>query len=192
MMKVKDERQDMPPWMMCQEILVKAKNELILEAMDALHREADAKRIDVKGYTIKIEGKNSEVDRDMFIINNLLAQEEAIRSRYAESIDRAEKGNETDPAVIERVNELKKFLLSLTEIHLTMKYAKVFDSWVLDIGNSARLDDAAGILSETAKKSAERIDALDFIISDRAFIKNEGLSAEEMEIVKQAFSMCRA
>ena len=181
----------MPAWMLCQEILIKAKNELILEAIDALHRETDAKRIDVKGYTLKIEGKNSDVDRDMFIINNLLAQEEDIRGRYAESIARAENGHEKNPAIIERISELKKFLLSLTEIHMTMKYAKVLDRWVPDIGSAAMLDDPAKILSETAKKNTERIDVLEFVINDRAFMKNEGLSNEEMELVRQAFSMCR-
>ncbi len=184
-------REEMAPWMHCQEILVKAKNELILEAIDALHREADAKRIEIQGSTMKIEGKNNDIDRDMFVINNLLAQEEEIRRRYNEPISRVEHGLEKDPVVVERTNELGKFLLSLTEIHMTMKYARVFDQWVLDIGNTSKLDDPAGIIAETAKRNVERIDALDFIIGDRSFMKNEGLSESEFEVVKRAFFMCK-
>ncbi len=186
-----DKREDMPPWMLCQEILVKSKNELVLEAIDALHREADAKRIDITGSTIKIEGKDNDIDRDIFVINNLLAQENEIRERYGKYIDRADRGEEKDPAVIERVIELRKFLLSLTEIHLSMKYAKVFDRWVLDVGSAASLEDPKKIIAETAKADAERIDALEFVIEDRKFMKNEGLSNEEMEILRQAFFICK-
>ncbi len=187
-----DERQDMPSWMLCQEILVKAKNELILEAIDALHRETEAKRIDIKGSTVKIEGKNSEIDRDMFIINNLLAQEDDMRIRYAESIKSVEEGHEKNPAIVERINELKKFFLSVTEIHMAMKYARIFDQWVLDVGSAADLDDPARILAETAKKNADRIDALEFVLEDKAFIKNEGLSKEEFKITEDAFFLCKS
>ena len=188
---MRDERNDMPPWMLCQEILVKAKNELILEAIDALHREADAKRIDMKGSMARIEGRNSDIDRDMFVINNLLAQEEDIRGRYIESIKRVDEGRENDPGVIERTNELKKFLLSLTEIHMTMKCAKTFDQLVHDVGGAAGLGDPARILAETAKKNAERVDALEFVLGDKAFSRNEGLSKDEMDIIARAFFMCR-
>jgi hypothetical protein len=186
-----DSKEEMPAWMMCQEILVKAKNELILEAVDALHREVAAKRMEVNGDIVRIEGKDNDVDKDLFVINNLMQQEPQIREQYGEYIAKAERGAISDPSTLERVEELKKFLMSLSEIHLLMKFARVFDQWVLDFEGTADLKNPDEMIAATAKRNADRIDALEFVLKNRTFIKNEALSEAEFKVFSTAFRMCR-
>ncbi len=184
-------KEEIAPWILCQEVLVKAKNELILEAIDALHREIAANRMEVNGEIVKIEGKDNDVDKELFIISNLLQQEPKIREQYAAYIKHAEEGQITDAGIMERVQELKKFLLSLTEIHILMSFVRVFDEWLADFSGTMDLNSLPEIIARTAKSNSSRIDALEFIIEDKAFMKNEAVSENEMEAIRTALRMCR-
>lgn len=181
---------DTPKWMIAQDILVKAKNELILEAVDTLHIEIKEKRLEVNGSVIKLPDKSSEIEMDMLILNNLLEQEQQIVENYGKFIKEKED-SEKDPAMIERINELKKFLMAVTQIKILMNFAKTIDEWVLDFANSMNIDGVAKILAETAKKNVERIEILSFIIDNKKFYDNEALSNEELIYIKEAYELCK-
>ncbi len=181
---------DTPKWMIAQELLVKAKNELILEAVDTLHVEIKEKRLEINGNVIKLPEKSSEIEMDMLIINNLLEQETKIVENYGKFIKERES-SEKDPLMIERINELKKFLMSVTQIKILMNFAKTIDEWILDFGTAMKIDDSVKIIAETAKKNVERIEVLSFILDNKKFYENEALSKEEIEIVKGAYELCK-
>ncbi len=182
---------DIPQWMLAQEILVKTKNELILEAIDLVHIEIDEKRLEINGNTVKLPDKSSEIEMDMLIISNLLEKEDEISKQYSEFIKKIENGEEEKPELIERMDELKKFLMAISSIHLLMGFVKVIDSWVLDFAETMKINNTAMIIAETAKRNVERIDILEFVIKSKNFLKSEALSDEEIDIVKKALQLCR-
>ena len=182
--------EDMPEWMIAQEILVKSKNEIILEAIDTLHKEIDEKRLEINGHTIKLPDKSSEIDMDMLIINNLLQQEQKIIKQYSSFIKKTENGEELSPEIVERTEELKKFLMSVAEISLLMNFAKTIDAWILDFAETMNKKDVALIISETAKRNVDRIEVLRFMSNNRNFLKSDALTNEEFEIIKDALNKC--
>ncbi len=182
---------EMPKWMLAQDILIKAKNEIILEAIDSLHNEIKEKRLEVNGHTIKLPDKSSDIEMDMLVIGNILGQEEEIKKKYVEFMKSIEDKKTESPEIIERINELKKFLMAVTGIHILMNYAKVIDAWVLDFAEVMKIDDAAMIIAETAKRNVERIDTMEFMVKNRTFLKSDALNENEGEILKNAFEMCR-
>ena len=182
--------EDMPEWMLAQEILVKSKNEIILEAIDTLHKEIDEKRLEINGHTIKLPDKSSEIEMDMLIINNLLQQEQEIIKQYSTFIKKTENGEELSPEIVERTEELKKFLMSVAEISLLMNFAKTIDAWVLDFAETMNKKDVALIISETAKRNIDRIEVLRFISSNKKFLNSDALSKEEFDTLRTALSKC--
>ncbi|MEM0201054.1 MAG: hypothetical protein QXD23_01480 [Candidatus Micrarchaeaceae archaeon] len=181
---------DIPKWMIAQEILIKAKNELILEAIDTLHKEVKENRLQINGNVIKLPDKSSEIEMDMLIINNLLEQEQQIVKNYGKFIKEKED-SEKDPLIVERINELKKFLMSVTQIKILMNFAKTIDEWVLDFANSMNINNVPKIISETAKRNVERIELLSFIIDNKKFYANEALNEEEIKNIKEAYELCK-
>ena len=181
---------DMPEWMLAQEILVKSKNEIILEAIDTLHKEIDEKRLEINGHTIKLPDKSSEIDMDMLIINNLLQKESEIIKQYSAFVKKTEELEEPSSEIIERTEELKKFLMSVAEISLLMNFAKTIDAWVLDFAETMNKKDVALIISETAKRNVDRIEVLRFISSNKKFLNSDALSKEEFDTLRTALSKC--
>ena len=53
---------EMPIWMLAQEILTTIKNELVLEAIDLLHKDIKENRVEINGQTIKLPSKPSDID----------------------------------------------------------------------------------------------------------------------------------
>ncbi|MGC8479586.1 MAG: hypothetical protein ACP5M9_02875 [Candidatus Micrarchaeia archaeon] len=176
-----------PAWMKVQEILLKSKNEFILEAIDSLHKEIEEKRIEVKGGAIKLPDKSSEVETDMVIISNLLEQEPSIKERYENFID--SKKDTDDPQLILQIESLRKFLMAVDEIKILINFAKVIDEWITDPSNAMKLNDASKILSESAKKNVQRIEILEFIVNNKRFNKNEPLDKGELIIAKNAYKL---
>jgi hypothetical protein len=181
---------DTPKWMIAQDLLVRAQNELIVEAIDTLHIEIKENRLEINGNVIKLPDKSSEIEMDMLIINNLLEQEKQIVENYGKFIKEKED-SENDPLIIERINELKKFLMAVTQIKILMNFAKTIDEWILDFANTMKIDSVPKIIAETAKKNVDRIEILSFILDNKKFYQNEALRNDEIEIVKEAYELCK-
>ena len=78
--------QDDPAWMVCEDLLTRAKDELILEAIDLLHARINDGSVSIDGYVVTLPDRSQEVARDIFVINNLLSEQSQIRDTYARYI----------------------------------------------------------------------------------------------------------
>lgn len=180
---------NMPAWMIAEDILSKSERVLMESALELLRRQIISGTIKVDGDIPISSETRAEAERDIFIMERLLLDEENLRLRYENFVNAVESGNEKDAHVVGRTEDIKKFLLAVSQISLTVRHAKVFKAWFADAGRMMSLNDPAEILSNTAKTRPERDDALGFIIGSRIFINSEIFMAGEPEILKRAYSI---
>ena len=179
-----DSKEGVPAWLMCEDILTRTKDELVLEAIDLLKAEMKAGRIDIKGYVAILPEKSQELEQDIFIVNNLIARAPEIREQYRDYLKKEADGKITDPEMILRGEGLRKFLLSVDAIDLLMRFSRVFGVWADDVGVFSKLNDPVDVMVKTANMDSERIEALSFVLSSKTFDKNDALSNEEIQIYK--------
>ncbi|MDE1823400.1 MAG: hypothetical protein KGH50_03680 [Candidatus Micrarchaeota archaeon] len=172
---------DTPAWMLCEDMLTKAKDELILEAIDILHEQINEKRIDIQGYVPVLMDKSEELQKDMFIINNMLANKEQIKSQYASYLGKDTK----DPSELSRIEELKKLVMAMDAIDFLMAMSHVFESWAEETGNYPAVKDPLQLLKK-GMTNEQRIEALKYILSSKKFRENEALTESEMTLLNQA------
>lgn len=168
--------------MLCDDIITRMKDELVLEAVDLLHAEIKAKRIDISGYTALMPDKSAELQRDLYIISNLVARGHEIMDQYGPYLDAAER----DPERLARKEELKKFLMSVQGITMLMRYSTIADTWATDVGKFSSLTDIAQILARTANMADERKELMDYVLSNKKFKDSEALSDEELAALRSA------
>ncbi len=173
-------------WMQCEDMLNKIREELILEAVDTLHAEAAAGRIDIKGNVVTTPDKSGDLERDMFVINNLLEHESEMREKYTMYITEKESSGELDAYAVGRIEELKKFLLALTEITTLMHYSHQVNAWIEDARKLSSMDDPVKIIAATMAHNEPRIELLAFVLKRKAFVKEEVLTDEERGILERA------
>ncbi|MDE1857034.1 MAG: hypothetical protein KGH98_03035 [Candidatus Micrarchaeota archaeon] len=177
---------EMPAWIVCQGLLTKLKDELILEAMEVLHREIDAGRIKVGGSMVTLPDKSAEMERDMFIINNLIAESPKIHERYDSYVADKDSGAQTDPKMVQRIEELHRFLLGVDEIALLIRMSKTFNDWIEETGEHTRINDPSEIIRLTSEAKGERAEALRFVLGHRYFAKEGVLTEDEKAMIKGA------
>lgn len=179
-----DNDKDTPAWMLCDEILTKAKDEMILEAIDILHEEINQHRVTIEGYTPILLDRSEEMERDLFLLKNLLSRREEIRQNYKRYTEEKEH---KDPALVMRIEELKKFLMAVDGIDLLMKMSHVFETWSEEMGKYSRVRDPNELLAASTSNE-ERVSALKFVLSSSKFKENEPLSEEEISIMRFALN----
>jgi len=179
--------EETPAWMLCEDLVSKINAELMSEALDLLEGEIKAGRVKVEGNLVTAAELTSEVEKHLFILDRLLEDEHNMKHRYENLVNAVEQGKEINPEVVARLEEVKKFLLVVSQISMTVKYAKVFAGWFNDAGSNMRVKDPSEIIYLTAATSPERKEALDFILTNKTFAKNEALGAAETEILRKAY-----
>ncbi|MDE1868538.1 MAG: hypothetical protein KGH60_01045 [Candidatus Micrarchaeota archaeon] len=177
---------DTPAWMLCEDILNKAKVELITEAMDTLNQEVKEGNIAVHGNIIELPDKPSETERDLFIINNMLQEADKMRDSFSKFINEKESDPKSlNAETVERIEKLKKFLLSLDKIELLMGYSTEFDHWIGDVAMQVAIDDPSRIISKTIEHNDLRREILAFILKSKTFEKEEIFNKQEREILEK-------
>lgn len=179
----------MPAWMIAEEILSKAERILMESALELLRSQIKSGTIKVDGTFVPSSEASGEAERDLFLMEKLIADEENLYHRYQNLVSSVESGKEQDMHIVERMEEIKKFLLSVSQISLTAKNAKVFREWFSDAGSKMSIKDPAEILDSTAMLRQERASALEFFVGNKKFINSEILMPEEIEILKKAYSL---
>ncbi len=184
-----DHKSEVPAWMLCEDIITRIKDELVLEAIDIVHENMDAGRMDISGYVPLLPDKPNEMQRDMFIINNLIEKENEIADKYRPYI---EEKNVSDPAKLKRIEELRKFMLSLSAISMLMRFSKVAESWSNDIGMHSAVNDMKSIIVKTLAAADERMEILGYVLSSSRFARSEALKKNELAILKEALEAAKS
>jgi hypothetical protein len=172
-----------PAWMVCEDIITRLKDELVLEAIDILQEEIKAGRIDIKGYVSLLPDKSDEIQRNMYIINNLRIREHEIMEQYRPYLGEI---NETDPEKLKRIEDLKKFVLSVGAISTLMRFSEVAGVWAEDTGKYTELKDQERIMISTIRGADDRIEVLEFALSSSRFLKSETLNVDEVAMLRKA------
>lgn len=176
-----------PAWMIAEDIMSGIQSELMQEALDLLRQEIDSGRIKVDGSFAASSELTGETERDLFLMDKLLADEANLRLRYENLVKAVEDGSEKNPEIVARLEEVKKFLLVVSQISMTVGYAKIFGAWISDAGSHMKESDPVAIICSTALPDPRRKEALEFILSNKAFLESAPLDHERMEILKSAY-----
>ncbi len=174
---------DVPAWMMCEDIITRLKEELILEAIDILHTELETGRVDITGYVPLLQDKPEQIQKDMYIIKNLRMREAQILDQY---IPMLESKEEKDPQKIQRMEDLKKFVISVRAISALMRFSDIAGDWAQDTGRCAGFADPEEIMIKTLNMDEARCEVLEMALLSSKFKKSEALSAQEMKMLKDA------
>ena len=178
------EQESTPAWMLCDDMLTRIKDELILEAIDILHEEINAKRLVIEGYSPIVLERSEEMQRDIYLINNLMERAEEISKNYSKYFNDDSSTESADPVQIE---ELKRFLMSISGIRFLMDTAKVFESWSVDTGKYYSEKDPVSILCKTMGAGTEREKALEYVLKSKKITGNEAVTANELSLLKEAY-----
>ncbi|MGI0133842.1 MAG: hypothetical protein ACREBW_02645 [Candidatus Micrarchaeaceae archaeon] len=182
-------KDDTPAWLLCEDILNKAKVELITEAMDTLNKEVKEGNIAIHGNIIEVHDKPSDTERDMFVINRMLEDSDNIRASFTKFIQEKEADQKSlTPDTVERIEKLRKFLLSLDKIQLLMGYSSEFDHWIEDVAMQVAIKDPSSIISKTMGGSELRKEILSFILASKTFEKEEVFHKTEREILEKGLN----
>jgi hypothetical protein len=178
--------EDIPAWIECSDIMSRIREELILEAIDVLHREIEAGRITINADMIRLPEGSSETDRDLIVINNILGREDEIREAYSSYMNSGSDLPPKDPILLSRIDDLKKFLMSIKEMSMLMELGRTFGEMANESGYFPKEKTAAGVLRGMLDGNGERVDAVRFVLSSRNFVKNDALSEKDRIILSEA------
>jgi hypothetical protein len=175
-----------PAWMVCVDILNKAKRELVTQAVETLEKEVEAKRIDIKGSMLTVPDQSSDDEMKLFVIGQVLRNAEQMRKRYGSYIKEVHtKGANATSQEVESAERARLFLMAVEKIEILVQYSRQLDTWINDVSMEVAMDDPARILSKTSA-SGERTDVLAFILKNPQ-MKNETIfSEQERQIIERA------
>ena len=179
--------QDDPAWMVCEDLLTRAKDELILEAIDLLHARINDGSVSIDGYVVTLPDRSQEVARDIFVINNLLSEQSQIRDTYARYIK--ERSGDITAKTVENVEKMKRFLLFLDELSMLMYHSDIFGDWITEAWQHSKLNDISLIIANTMIGNEDRTDAVKFILNNATFIKEEVFTADERVMFEKALAL---
>ena len=175
--------EESPAWMVCEDLISRIKGELMHEAVELLHKEIDSGRIKVDGGLVTAAEGTSEAEQDSFILGKLVAEEPMLKERYANYLSAV--GENSEPELVARIEELKKFLLAVSQISLLVRYANTFSAWFEGAGRQVKINDPSEIFHVTAI-SEERKEALNYVANSKSFSKKTAFSEKDLKIVKKA------
>ncbi|MEM0201840.1 MAG: hypothetical protein QXR73_01535 [Candidatus Micrarchaeaceae archaeon] len=182
--KAMTDKHEVPAWLYCQDILLSIKEELIAEALDTLDQEIKEKRIDIKGSMVTAQEGSEDIEKKMFVIDNLRHRADEIRDRYKSymSISESDKAK-LEPDFVERLESMRKFLLAVTQVSMLMDYSDIFNEWANDMDHSPKMQSPVDMLASTIGEDG-RYDALEFASKRQKLM--EYLGEQDAEIVRQA------
>lgn len=184
----KSGHEGIPAWMVCVDLLNKAKRELVTEAMDTLDAEVAAKRMDIKGNMITVPDQPSEDEMKLFVIGQILTNADQMRERYGSYIkDIHTKGAKATPAEIEAADRARLLLMAVEKIEILVNYSRMLDAWINDASLEVAIKEPSGILSKTSAAHG-RAEILSFILRNPQIKHEEVFTQKEREIIEKAVS----
>ncbi len=181
-----DDSAGTPAWLLCTEILNKAKSEFIVQAVETLHKEIQNRNMDIKGYTIAPPETSSESEREEVVLNKITEEYESIKETYDSYMENASTSGQPDSGTVERTEKLRKFLLSLEKISILVHYGRMCDEWMHDVALDVKTKNPSEIISKTALNDNGRKEIIDFLLKNKAIANGGAFTKEEMQILKEA------
>ena len=176
----------MPAWIICEDLLVKMREELLEEAMSILDKERQAGHIEVNGKPLSTGESGNYTEEALYIINNLIADAPKLHEEYARYIS-VQSDKKLSEADAKRFKELKDFVLAIDELSLLMDYSRILSAWAEEVAHYVKDTDPAEILKKTSNDPEElRKEVLKFFISNKTFASKSPLSEHEINIVSNA------
>ena len=182
---MQEENDSVPQWIAAHDLLIKLKDELSSRAIALLHKEEGEGRIKISGALMSTPDKNAENENDMFILNNITAKIDEMHAQYEGYLN---SDQEKDPALIKRIEDLRKFLMAMDSINILVEYSKAMDPWIDEAAVEIKSESAAQIIADTASKDTDRAEILNYICKN-SYFRNEVLNEAELETVESAAKM---
>lgn len=147
-------------WLEAQAFLVKMKDDMLARALDALEVEVRAGRAAINGRLVTaVEQNDSETK--MFVLENIVDNADAIIRRHSQSIEELEGSGSLDGKTVERMDELKKFLLAVGKMKMLYDYSVELGNWASEIRADTPGNGVEGMLSQGITDYRKEI--LDFV-----------------------------
>ncbi len=179
---------DIPAWMVCVDLLNKAKRELVTQAIETLEGEIEAKRIDIKGNLISVPDQPSDAEMKLFVVGQILENAEQMRQRYGEYIKNIQsKGPNATSMEVESAERARLFLMAVEKIEILMRYSRQLDAWINDASMKVGIGNPILVLKETAT-SEERKELLNFLKANKTMRDEEIFSEKEKDLIAAACS----
>jgi hypothetical protein len=179
-------------WLICEDMLTRIKDELVLEAIDILEAERKSGRVGISGYVPVMPEKGPELEENLFLINKILENTNSILDRLAGYEKELVNGSGAESATVERAEELRRFLMAVNAMEMLMDMSRVFGSWAEDMGKYHFAGSTEEILEHSIVGNGERVDALGFVLSSITFARSEALDTEEAAAFRNAYQKIRA
>lgn len=124
---------------------------------------------------------------DLFIINRLLDEKEKLIETYSSYIaEKESRKEELTPQIIERIERLKKFLLSIEKISMLMGYSNALDQWINDVGMEVMVNDQSEIMAKSCAGNPVRAEILDYMLKNETMKKEEVFTESERAVLEKA------
>ena len=176
---------------MCGDILTRLKDFMAAEAIETMAVEVEDGRAGISGRVATLPEESEETERYLLVIGEMLSHQGEIIAQYREDMRRLENGEIEDPKVLERAEELRRFLLALSKISVLMRFSSVFGRWTEDAGRLMKAKDIREIILATLS-GEDRESALEFALSMKKLVEEGVLTVEERMELERALDSYRA
>ncbi len=181
-------KENMAAWIICQDLVLKIKEELKNLAITALDNEIKEGRMKVNGQVLTLDPENKEEERSMFLISNLIEQHEEMIRGYSDYISKNEARNDLKPLDILNIESIKKLMFAIKKIVMLMGYSNLLGMVYNDIGMKVRQETPSKILVELSNDYPDLPELLNFVLSYKPIAKAGLLSQSDESIIRDALA----
>ena len=179
----------MPAWMECIDLFERIREEMLFEAVETLRGEMSAGRIGFAGRLVTLPDSSPDAERDIYVIRRLVAHEAEIRAMYEKEIIGKDPAKEVkDPSKVERLEGLRKFLLSLTQITVLMRYSAALGAASERSGKYAKEKDLSKVIRLALGDDKDTREALAFTLENKKMAKEGVISEVERKAIELGLS----
>jgi hypothetical protein len=177
-----------PAWIVCVDMLNKARRELVTQAIETLDKEVEAKRMDIKGSMITVPDQPSEDEMKLYVIGQILTNAEQMRERYGGYIKEVHtKGANATAVEMESADRARLLLMAVEKIEILVGYSRLLDSWIADVSMQIDTSDPILILRKTSEVHGRK-EVLNFLKNNKTMIAEETFSVKERKIIEGALA----
>ncbi len=149
--------------MLCEDILERAREEMVSEAVRTLEMEEKAGRVSVAGRMVAAREGMEDAERKLFVIGNIADHMEEISGAYYGYVERA---GDAAAAGAARIDDFGRFVLAASKIAMLVWYSRTLGDWIEDVSMHIKERTVMEVLEGTLG-SEGRLEVLEFVISGK-------------------------